>query len=167
MSMHQEHADHRYWTQALRQAVHAEEDFQAGKKPKDNNFSGSISNGKRKDHKPITAKPTKKPKYTFKETRVYQARKKLDKVEKGKAEPRQKIRPRVWPDAHTGIHQKVVEEQKAKGQGIRSTITQHGWQHCQKEISVNTIHRKSFTLPGGTSNRQSKYAEVHSAAHLL
>jgi len=38
--MHQEYADNRDWIEALRQGVHEEEDFQEGKKLKDNNFSG-------------------------------------------------------------------------------------------------------------------------------
>jgi len=152
ISMHQEYADDRVWTEALRQAVRDEEDFQEGKRLKDNNVSGSNSSGKRKRDEPIATKTTKKPKYTAKEKRVYQAKKKKEKVEKGKAAPRQKIMHRVWADAHTGIDQNIVNERKAKGQCTRCTLTNHGWKHCQKEIRVNTIHRKSFKLPGGRSN---------------
>jgi len=70
---------------------------------------------------------TKKPKYTAKEKRVYQARKKEEQVDKGKAAPRSKIIHRVWADAHTGIDQKIVHEGKAKGQCTRCTLTNHGW----------------------------------------
>jgi len=115
MSMHQEYADDRDWIEALRQAVRDEEDFQEGKRLKYNNFSGSNSSGKRKRDEPTTTKITKKPKYTAKEKRVYHARKKEEKLEKGKAAPRQKIMHRVWADAHTGIDQKIVDERKAQG----------------------------------------------------
>jgi len=50
------------------------------------------------------------PKYTAKEKRVYQAKKKEEKVERGKAAPQQKIMHRVWANAHTGIDQKIVDE---------------------------------------------------------
>jgi len=110
MSMHQEYPDDRDWIEALRQAVRDEEDFQEGKNLKDNDFSGLNSSGKRKCDAPVTTKSTKKPKYTAKEKRVYQAKKKEEKVEKGKAAPRQKILHRVWADAHTGIDQKIGDE---------------------------------------------------------
>jgi len=152
MSMHQEYADGRDWMEALVQAVCDEEDFLEGKRLKDNNFSGSNSSGKRKCDEPITTKRTKKPKYTAKEKRVYQAKKKEEKVEKGKAAPRQKIMHPVWANAHTGIDQKIVDERKAKGQCTRCTLTNDGWKHCQKEIRVSTIQRKSFKLGGGRSN---------------
>jgi len=152
MSMHQEYADDRDCIEALRQAVRDEEDFQEGKRLKENNFLESNSSGKRKRDKPVTTKTTKKPKYTAKEKRVYQAKKKKEKVEEGKAAPRQKIMHRVWADAHTGIYQKIVDERKAKGQCTRCTLTNHGWKHCQKEIRVSTIQRKPFKLPGGRSN---------------
>jgi len=152
MSMHQEYADDRDWIEALRQAVRDEENFQKGKRLKDNNFSGSNSSGKRKRDEPITTKTTKKPKYTAKEQKVYHAKKKEDKVEKGKPAPRQKIMHRVWADARTGIDEKIVDERKAKGQCTRCTLSNHGWKHGQKEIRVSTIPRKSFKLPGGRSN---------------
>jgi len=38
MSMHQEYADDRDWREVLCQAVRDEEDFQEGKRLKDNNF---------------------------------------------------------------------------------------------------------------------------------
>jgi len=152
MSMHQEYAADRDWIEALRQVVRDEEDFQEGKRLKDNIFSGSNSSGKRKRDEPTTTKITKKPKYTAKEKRVYQAKKKEEKLEKGKAAPRQKIMHRVWADAHTGIDQTIVDERKAKGQCTRSTLTNHRWKHCQKEIRVSTIQRKPFKLPGGRSN---------------
>jgi len=38
MSMYPEYADNRHWIEALRQAVRDEEDFQEGKRLKDNNF---------------------------------------------------------------------------------------------------------------------------------
>jgi len=152
MSMHKEYADDRDWIEALRQAVRDDQDFQEGKRLKENNFSGSNSSGKRKRDEARTTKITKKPKYTAKEKRVYQAKKKEEKVEKGKAAPLQKIMDRVWADAHTGIDQKIVDERKAKGQCTRCTLTNHGWKHCQKEIRVRTIQRKPFKLPGGRTN---------------
>jgi len=105
MSIHKEYADDRDWIEALCQAVRDEEDFQEGKRVKDNNFLGSNSSGKWKRDEPTTTNITKKPKYTAKEKRVYQAKKKEEKVEKGKAAPRQKIMHPVWADAHTGIDQ--------------------------------------------------------------
>jgi len=144
MSMHQEYADDRGWIEGLPQAVCDEDDFREGKRLKDINFSRSNSSGKRKCDEPKTAKTTKKPKYTAKEKRVYQGKKKEEQVDKGKAAPRQKIMHRVCANAHTGIDQKVVEERKAKGQCTRWTIKTHRSKHCQKEIRVSTIQRKSF-----------------------
>jgi len=147
--MDQEYADDPDWIEAFREAVRDEKDFQEGKKLKDNNVSVSKSRGKRQCDKPMTAKATKKPKYTAKENRVNQAKKKEEKLAERKAAPRQKIRHRVWGDAHTGIDQKVVDERKAQGQCTRCTMTNQGWKHWQKEIRVNTIHRKSFKLLRG------------------
>jgi len=151
MSMHQEYADERDWIEALRQAIRDEEDFQEGKRLKDNNFSGSNSSGKRKREELTTTNITKKVKCTAKEKRVYQAKKKEEKVKKEKAAPRQKMMHRVWAYAHTGIDQKIVDERKAKGQCTKCTLTNHGWKHRQEEIRVSTIQRKSFKLPGGRS----------------
>jgi len=95
--MHQEYTYDSDWIEALRQAVYNEEDFQEGKRVKDNNFSGSNSSGKRKRDQPTMAKRTKKPLYTTKEKRVYQVKKKEEKVEKGKAVPWQKIINGVGP----------------------------------------------------------------------
>jgi len=169
MSMHQEYAEYRDWIEALGQAVRDEEDFQERKRLKDNYFSGSNSSGKRKRDEPITTKSTKKPKYTAKEKRVHQAKKKEEKVEKGKAAPRHKIMHRVWAEVHTGIDQKMVDKQKAKGHCTRCTLTNHGWKHCQKEIRVSIIQRKSFKLPGGRSNqpkpRKARVAAVAEDSH--
>jgi len=66
MSMHQGYADDRYWIEALGQVVRDEEDFQEGRRLKDNNFSGSNSCGKTKRHEPTTARTMKKPKYSVK-----------------------------------------------------------------------------------------------------
>jgi len=164
MSMHQEYADDQDWIEALRLAVHDEQDFQEGKMHKDNNSSGSNSSGKRKRDEPRTAKTTKKPKYTAKEKRVYPAKKTEEKVDKGKAAPGQKIVHRVWANAHTRIDQTIVEQPKAKGQRTRCTLTNHEWKHCQNEIRVSTIQRKLFKFPGGTLNhaklRKSRVAAV-------
>ena len=152
MSMYQEYADDRDWIEAVRQAVRDVGDFQEGKRLKENNISGSNSSGKRKRDEPTTAKTTKQPQYTTKEKRVYQAKKKEEMVDKGKAAPRENIMHRVWADAHTAIDQKIVDERKAKGQCTRCTLKNHGWKHCQKESRVSAIQRKSFKLPGGRSN---------------
>jgi len=132
--MHQESAENRDWIEVPRQAVRDEEDFQEGKTVQDYNFSGSNSSGKTKRDEPIMAKATTKPRYTVKEKRVYQAKKKEEKVEKGNAAPRQKIMHRVWANTPTGINQKVVDERKAKGQCTRCTLRKHRWTHCQKGI---------------------------------
>jgi len=152
MSMHQEYADDRDWIEALPQAVRHEEDFQEGKRLKDNHFSGSNSSGKRKRDEPTTAKTTKKPKDTAKEKRVYQARKKEEKAEKGKVAPQEIIMHRVWADSQTRIDEKIVDTRKEKGQCTRCTLTNHGWKHHEKEIPVSTIQRKSFKLECGKSN---------------
>jgi len=109
MSIHQEYADDRDWIEGLRQAVRDEEHFQEGKRLKDNNFSGSNSSGKRKWYEPRTTKTTKKPKYTAKEKRVYQAKKKEEKIDKGRVASRQKILHRVWADADTGIDHRLID----------------------------------------------------------
>jgi len=87
MSKHQEYADDRDWIEALRQGVCDEEDFQEGKRLRDNNFSGLNSSGNRKHEEPTTAKTTKKPKYTAREKRVYQPKKNEENVDKGNAGP--------------------------------------------------------------------------------
>ena len=89
----------------------------------------------------------KKPKYTAKEKRVYQARKKEEKAVKKPAAPRQEIMERVWADTHTGIDQKEIDERKAKKQSTRCTLTNHGWKHCKREIRISTIQRRPFKLP--------------------
>jgi len=61
------------------------------------------SSGKRKCDKPTTARTTKKPRYTAKEKGVYQGEKKEEKVDKGKAAPRQQVKHGVWAATHTGI----------------------------------------------------------------
>jgi len=91
MSMHREYADDRDWIEAPRQAVPDEEGFQEGKRLKDNNFSGLNSRGTMRRDEPRTAQTTKKLKDTTKEKRVYQVKKKEQKVDKGKATPRRKI----------------------------------------------------------------------------
>jgi len=53
--MHKEYADDRDWIEALRQAVRDEENFQEGKRLKDNNFSWSNSSRKSKPDEPMTA----------------------------------------------------------------------------------------------------------------
>ena len=55
-----------------------------------------------------------KSKYTAKEKRVYQAKKKEERAAKKPAAPRQELMDRVWPKAHTGIDQKKIDERKAK-----------------------------------------------------
>ena len=132
--MQQEYADDRDWIEALRQVVRNEEDCQEGKRLKDNNFSRWNSNEKRKCDEPTTVRTTKKPKYTAKEKREYEAKKKEEKVDNGKGATQQKIMHRVWADAHTGIEQKVVDERKPKGECTRCTLTNHGWKNYQKEI---------------------------------
>jgi len=150
--MPEEYAADRDWIDVLHQAGRDEEDFQEGKRLKDNNFPGSNSSGKGARDEPTTAVPTKKPKYTAKEKRVYQATKKDEKVVKRKAAPRQKIMHGVWADAHTGMHRKIVDKRKAKGQCTRCTLIYHGWKHCPKEIRVSAVQRKSFKLRGGRLN---------------
>ena len=85
-------------------------------------------------------------------------------MDKGKPAPRQKIINGVWADAQTGIDQKIVDERKAKGQFTRCTLTHHRWKHCQEEIRVSTIQRKSFKLIGRRSHhpkpRKSSVASV-------
>jgi len=112
----------------------------------------SNSSEKEKRDEPTTVKTTKKTKYTAKEKRVYQAKKKEEKVDKGKAVPLEQIKHTVGADPHTGIDQKVVNEGKAKRQCTRYTLTNHKLTHCQKEIRVSTIQTKSFELLGGRSH---------------
>ena len=69
---------------------------------------GQIHVAKKKPEEAISAKTTKETKYTAKAKRVYQAKKKEEKVEKGVAKPREKIMHSVWADRHTGIDQRGV-----------------------------------------------------------
>ena len=101
--------------EAVRTTSKAEEDFVEGRKPRQGDSFGSASSGKRKRNEP-TAAVVKKPKYTAKENRVYQGKKKEKKAARKPAAPRQEIMHRVWVDAHTGIEQKEIDERKAKKQ---------------------------------------------------
>ena len=74
MSMMDPIADDREWLEAVLTASKAEEEFVEGGKLRHEEFSGSASSGKRKRNEP-TAAVIKKPKYTAKEKRVYEARK--------------------------------------------------------------------------------------------
>ena len=151
MSMMDPIADDREWLEAVRTASKVEEDFVEGRKLQYRDSSGSASSGKRKRNEP-TRTTAKKPKYTAKEKRVYQARKKEKKVAKKPAAPGQEIMHRVWADAHRGINQKEIDEQKAKKQCTRCSLTNHGWKHYNKEIRIITIQRRRFKLPVGCSN---------------
>ena len=137
------------WLEAVRTAEWKEEDFQEGRKFKNTDSSGSGSSGKRKQNEPTTAAVIKQPKYTAKEKRVYQAKKKEERAEKKPAAPRQERMYRVWANAHTSIDQKEIDERKAKKQCTRCTLTNHGWKHCKKEIWISTIQRRPFKLPVG------------------
>ena len=143
--------DEREWLEAVRTAVRKEEDFQEGRKLKNTDSSESASSGKRKRKEPMAVAVVKKPKYTAKEKRAYQARKKVERAAKKPAAPWQEIMHRVWADAHKGIDQKEIDEWKAKKQYTRCTLTNHGWKHCKKEIRISTIQRRPFKVPVGRS----------------
>ena len=153
MSMMDPIADDRELLEAIRTASKAEEDFVEGRKLRHGDSSGSASSGKRKRNESTvtTAGSVKKPKYTAKEKRVYQARKKEERATKQPAAPRQEIMHRFEADAHTGIDQKEIDERQAKKQCKRCTLTNHGCKHCKKEIQISTIQRRPFKLPVGRS----------------
>ena len=140
--------DERERLEAVRTAVRKEEDFQEGRKLKHTDSAGSASRGKRKRNEQ-TAAVVKKPKYNAKEKRVYQAKKKEETAARKPAALREEIMHRAWADVHTGIDQKEIDEQKAKKQCTRCTLSNHGWKHCKKEIRVSTIQRRPFKLPVG------------------
>ena len=102
MLMIQPIADDREWLESVRTASKAEEDFVEGRKLRYRDSSGSASTGKRKRNEP-TETTAKKPKYTAKEKRVYQAMKKEEEAAKKPAAPRHKIMHIVWGSAHTSI----------------------------------------------------------------
>ena len=144
MSMQQEYIDYREWLEALRKAVKDEEDLQERRKLKGNSF-GTVAQ-KRKAPEQATA-TVKKPKYTAKEKRVYQAAKKeAAKAKKETVAPRREIIHRVWKTAHEGIGQKEIDNRKAKGQCTRCTFSNHGWKHCEKEIRISAA-RLTSNLP--------------------
>ena len=89
MSMQKEYIDDREWLEALRKAVKDEEDLQELRKLKGNSF-GTVA---QKRNAPEQATSTaKKPKYTAKEKRLFQAAKKAAAmVKKETAAPRRKI----------------------------------------------------------------------------
>ena len=124
MSMQQESIDDREWLEALRKAVKDEEDLQERRKLKGKSF-GRVGQ-KRKAPEQATA-TAKKPKYTAKEKKVYQAAKKeAAKVKMETGAPRRKIIHRVWKTAHKGIEQKEIDERKAKGQCTQCTLSNQG-----------------------------------------
>ena len=150
MSMMDQIADDREWLEAVRTASKAEEDFVEGRKLRHGDSTGSASSGKRKRNEP-TVTTAKKPKYTAKEKRAYQARKEEEKAAKKPAAPRQEIMHGSGLMHTTGIAQKEIDERKAKRQCTRCTLTNHGWKHCKKEIRISTIQRRPFKLPVGRS----------------
>ena len=107
--------DEREWLEAVQTAVRKEEDFPEGRKLRNTDSSGSASSGNRKGNEP-TAAVVKKPKYTAKENRIYQVKKKEERAVKKPAAPRQVIMHRVWANAHTCIDQTEIDEWKAKKQ---------------------------------------------------
>ena len=117
-----------------------------GRKLKNTDSSGSASSGNRKPNELTVAAVVKKPKYTTKEKRIYQAKKKKERSAKKPAAPRQEIMHRVWVDAHTGIDQKKIDERKAQEQCTRCTLENHGLKHCKKKIRISTIQRRPFKL---------------------
>ena len=150
MSMMDPRADDRESLEAVRTASKAEQDFIEGRKLRHGDSSGSASSGKQKQNEP-TAAVVKKPKYTAKEKRGYQAKKKEEKAARKPAAPRQEIMHRVWADADSSIYQKAIDEQKANKQCTRCTLTNHEWKDCTKEIRISTIQGKPFKLPIGRS----------------
>ena len=112
--------------------------------------SGSASSGKRKRNEQMTA-VVKKPKYTAKEKRVFQVKRKEERAAKKPVAPRQEIMHRVWAEVDTGIDKNKINERKAEKQCTRCTLTNHRWKHCKKEIRISTIQRWPFTLPVGCS----------------
>ena len=150
MSMMDPIADDREWLEAVRTASKAEEVFVEGRKLRHGDSSGSAASGKRKRKEPMAA-VVKNPKYTAKEKRVSQAKKKEEKPARKPAAFQQEIMHRLWADAHTGIDQKEIEEQKAKKQCTRCTWTNNGWKHFKTEIRISTIQRRPFKLPAGSS----------------
>ena len=163
MSMMDPIAGDREWLEAVRTASKAEEDFVEGRKLRHGESSGSASCGKPKRNEP-TAAVVKKPNYTAKEKRVYQARKKEEQAGRKPAAPRQGIMHRVWADAHTGIDQKEIDERKAKKKCTRCSLSNHGWKHCKKEIRISTIQRRSFKLPIGGSKPPPRKPRVAAVA---
>ena len=121
-----------------------------GRKLKNTDSSGSASSGKRKRNEP-TAAVVKKPKYSAKERRVYEAEKKEEWAAKKPAASRQEIMHRVWASTHAGINQKEIDEREANKQCTRCTLKNHGWNHWKKEIRISTIERRLFKLPVGHS----------------
>jgi len=115
MSIDQEYANDRYWIEALRHPGHDEEVFQKGKRLKENIFTGLNSSGKMKRDEPTKAKIMKKSKYIAMKKRVYQAKQKGEKVDKGKPAPWQKMIHRVWADVHKALDQKIVDQRKVNG----------------------------------------------------
>ena len=83
----------------------------------------------------------KKPKYTAKEKRVFQVKRKEERAAKKPVAPRQEIMHRVWAEVDTGIDKNKINERKAEKQCTRCTLTNHGWKHCKKEIRISTIQR--------------------------
>ena len=130
--------DYLEWLEAIQMAVRKEDNFQEGRKLKITDCSRSASSRKRKRNEPVAA-VTKKPKYTTKDKRVYQAKKMKEKAAKKPAAPQQKIMHRVWGEAHSGIDQKEIDQRKAKSQCARCTLMNHRWKHCHKEIQISTI----------------------------
>ena len=156
MSMQQEYIDDREWLEALRKAVKDEEDLRERRKLKGNPFGRAAKKRKAPEQETATAK---KPKYTAKEKRVYQAAKKeAAKVKKETEAPRKKIIHQVWKMAHEGIDQKQIDECKAKGQCTRCTFSNHGWKHCENDIWITAARVTSnsprkpcqlYNIPGG------------------
>lgn len=140
MSMTDSITNDREWLEAVRTASKAEEDFVKGGKLRNGDSSGFVSSGKWKRNE-LAETTAKKPKYTAKEKRVFQVKRKEERAAKKPVAPRQEIMHRVWAEVDTGIDKNKINERKAEKQCTRCTLTNHRWKHCKKEIRISTIQR--------------------------
>jgi len=142
---HTEYVDDGEWLEAVRTVTRAEEDFKERKDLRGGGPSGMIRGEKRKfdDSKPTVAAKRVKKQYTATEKAAYQKKKAGErKVRKeGLLAPKGDVRHTVWSEAHQGVDQKVVDEQKSDDECTRCGMKNHTWKYCRKPIQVSAIYR--------------------------
>ena len=138
------------WLDELRKAAKQEEEFKLRLKDKSLSQSHQTSTGeKRKREEP--RKPFEGKKFNPKRVRKEKPTKgKTPGATRWNSTSTAKVTtpaagPRThpdWKEAHKGIDQPVIDKRRENKGCTRCGLTNHKWDHCRKEIVVNTIGQR-------------------------